>query len=459
MNTLIWFQRDLRIHDNPLLDWAIQQGKPIIAIYIYSPEEDYPWSEGAASRWWLHHSLVKLSEDLASLNITLRFFKANSVETLNELTDELQISAIGWTNRVEPNRVACENKIEQQLNTKQISVKRFNSGLLQKPYDFLTKSSNTAYKVFTPFYRKLRSELDFSELFTSNHKAKSIKKPATKHHFKTGLSIDQLGLLDEHQWHNKLHKYWTTGEQAAYHKLDDFVDNQLCDYLSQRDYPAETATSVLSPHLHFGEISPHQVLASLLPLIIEGNAKSAEAAEGFLRQVIWREFARYILLHFPHTASKSMNEKYKPSFWSKNKSNLLKWQQGKTGIALVDAGMKQLWETGTMHNRVRMLVASLLTKNMGIAWQHGAEWFWDTLVDADLANNSMGWQWVAGCGVDAAPYFRVFNPETQAKKFDADHLYQSQWLGIDYSADTPIVDLDSSRKDALARYNKYIRNT
>lgn len=459
MNTLIWFQRDLRIHNNPLLEWALQQDKPIVAVYIYSPEEDSPWSEGAASRWWLHQSLTKFSKDLAKINIALHFFKDNSVDVIEKLSTKLNVSSIGWTNRVEPNRIACETKIEQRLVEKDITVERFNSGLIQKPHEFLTATKNTPYKVFTPFYRKLRRELDFSNFHTSNTVFKASQKVFENKALKTELTLEQLGLLDEHSWHNKLHKHWTVGEESAYEKLDDFLDNQICDYLSKRDFPSVDATSALSPHLHFGEISTQQILTALIPLIDQGDAKTAEATEGFLRQVIWREFARYILLHFPHTANKPMNEKFKSSFWSRNKSNLKKWQQGNTGISIVDAGMKQLWETGSMHNRIRMLVASLLTKNMGIDWQQGAQWFWDTLVDADLANNSMGWQWVAGCGVDAAPYFRIFNPDTQAKKFDTNNTYQHNWLDQHNSVDKPIVDLISSRNDALARYNKYIRHS
>ena len=457
MNTLLWFQRDLRIANNPSLNWALQQGKPIVAVYIYSPEEDAPWSEGAASRWWLHQSLTKLSNDLSQLNITLHFIKGNSVENLVQLANEIKFESVVWTKRIEPKRIACETQIEKQLKVKNIIVKKFSSGLLQQPNEFLTATKNTPYKVFTPFYRKLRRELDFSVLYTPDTQPKFNQENIKRIVLKSESSLDELGLLDSHHWHNKLLKYWKAGEVSAHKQLEKFIDNKMLDYLSARDIPSIEATSSLSPHLHFGEISPQQILTALVPLIEHGNAKEAEAAEGFLRQLIWREFARYIMWHFPHTTDKPMNEKFSPSFWSKNKSKLNKWQQGNTGISIVDAGMKQLWETGSMHNRVRMLVASLLTKNMGISWQQGAQWFWDTLVDADLANNSMGWQWVAGCGVDAAPYFRIFNPETQEKKFDKDGIYTQRWLNKEQLASNPIVDLNTSRKDALQRYNQYVR--
>ena len=459
MNTLLWLQRDLRIHNNPSLEWALQQGKPVVAVYIYSPEEDAPWSEGAASRWWLQHSLTRLSDGLSQLNITLHFFKANSVDTIEKLTNEIKFDTVVWTNRIEPKRVVCETQIEKLLNAKDITVKRFNSGLLQKPAEFLTASQNTPYKVFTPFYRKLRKELNFSDYYTVNTQYKPNHKATKILLFNNESSLDKLGLLDNHHWHDKLHKYWIPGEESAFKKLEIFIGSKVLNYLSSRDFPSTDATSNLSPYLHFGEISPQQIVTALIPLIELGDGKSAAAAEGFLRQLIWREFARYILWHFPHTDHKPMNEKFSLSFWSKNKSNLKKWQQGETGINIVDAGMKQLWETGSMHNRVRMLAASLLSKNMGIAWQQGAQWFWDTLVDADLANNSMGWQWVAGCGLDAAPYFRIFNPETQARKFDKENSYSQYWLQQRNPVNQPIVDISSTRKEALERYNLYVRHS
>lgn len=458
MYTLLWLQRDLRIHNNPSLEWALQRGKPVVAIYIYSPEEDAPWSEGAASRWWLHHSLKQLSNDLSKLNITLHFFKANSVATIEQLSDKLVFDSVVWSNRTEPKRIACESRVEKLLKARNISCKRFNSGLLQTPDEFLTASKNTPYKVFTPFYRRLRSELDFSDFFPTNTHSNTQGKTTDRMLINTELSLQGLGLLDNHLWHRKLHNYWTPGEASAHNKLDIFIESKIENYLSARNFPSVDGTSNLSPHLHFGEISPQQIMTALIPLIEYSDYKTAEAAEGFLRQLIWREFARYILRHFPHTDEKPMNDKFRPPFWSGKQSNLKKWQQGNTGISIVDAGMKQLWETGSMHNRVRMLVASLLSKNLGIAWLQGAQWFWDTLVDADLANNSMGWQWVAGCGVDAAPYFRIFNPETQASKFDKENSYSQHWLKNSNPVKHPIIDINSSRKQAIERYNSYIRH-
>jgi len=458
MNTLLWFQRDLRLHHNPSLDWALSQSKPVIAVYIHSPQEDAPWSEGAASRWWLQQSLSSLKKDLLELNINLHCIKGNSVEKINSWVNKHNIDSVVWTNRVEPNRVKCENTIEAQLNKQNITVKRFTPGLLPSPSKFLTLSNETAYRVFTPFYRRLRAELNFSDYYpkSSQHIKNTISKEEIK--LKDKYLISNLDLLDTHNWHSKLNKYWTHGEGSAHKMLDHFIEDKILNYIPDRDYPATDATSSLSAHLHFGEISLQQVLSALIPLIQGNSINHSVAAEGFLRQLIWREYAQYIMYHFPHTALKPMNEKYKPNFWKDDKEMLQKWQQGNTGITLVDAGMKQLWETGSMHNRVRMLVASLLTKNMGINWQHGANWFWDTLVDADLANNSMGWQWVAGCGVDAAPYFRIFNPDTQSKKFDKNNAYSNYWLQPDRLINDEIIDLGSSRKEALVRYKTQIKN-
>lgn len=458
MNTLLWFQRDLRLNHNPALNWALQQDKPIIAVYIYSPEEDAIWTEGGASRWWLHHSLEKLSADLLKLNIKLHFFKDNSVKLISELATHNQVSKIVWTNRHEPHRIQYENQIESELLNKDIEVKRINSGLINRPDKFLTASKNTPYRVFTPFYRKLRSELELSHFHTQSNKHLKPSVFPIKH-VKNALTLDQLNLLDQYPWHEKLHNYWVPGEQSASEKIDTFIDESLFNYQSERDIPEIDATSKLSPHLHFGETSVQQIITQLIPPIEIQGGNMATQAEAFLRQLIWREFARYTLWHFPETSTKPMNVKYINTFWKTDKANLKKWQQGKTGIPIIDAGMKQLWETGTMHNRVRMLVASLLTKNMGISWQQGAHWFWDTLVDADLANNTMGWQWVAGCGVDASPYYRIFNPETQAKKFDKQGHYINRWLGNDSSAKPlePIVDIALSRVEALDRYNNIIR--
>ncbi|MDH5426005.1 MAG: DNA photolyase family protein [Gammaproteobacteria bacterium] len=456
MNTLLWFQRDLRVDDNPALNWALQQQQPVIAVYIHSQKEDTPWAIGAASRWWLHQSLTKLAAALLPYNIELQFINASSVASISQLATDYEIDKVVWTSRVEPQRRICETTIENNLLNQGITVKRFKDELLQHPDAFLTASKDTPYRVFTPFYKKLRAELQLQNHQRSNtaykHDSLRLAEKLTE-----SVSLEQLELLDAHHWQHKLQQHCSPGAESAYKKLETFINEALPDYVTKRDFPAISATSTLSAHLHFGEISPRQIVDALAPLIEFEGGNAATAAEAFLRQLIWREFARYILWHFPATAVEPMNPKFNTAFWKKDDSSLKLWQRGQTGIAIVDAGMRELWQTGIMHNRVRMLAASLLTKNMGIAWQQGAAWFWDTLVDADLANNSMGWQWVAGCGVDAAPYFRVFNPDTQALKFDKQRTYINHWLNTLKTEALPVIDLASSRNDALYRYNQLIK--
>ena len=314
--------------------------------------------------------------------------------------------------------------------------------------------------MFTPFYKKLRPLLSPQydhqpALSDTAHLETAVNTLSSEQ------SLSALSLLDAHDWHSKLHAYWQPGEEGAHQLLDRFLEEAVADYESGRDIPSHDSTSRLSPYLHTGEITSRQVLAALWPLLSgEFGAKKANAAEVFLKQLIWREFAYNVLWHYPETATQPMDKRYSKTFWRSDKADYESWKRGETGVPIVDAGMKQLWQTGWMHNRVRMIVSSFLTKNLGIHWLHGAHWFWDTLVDADLANNSLGWQWVAGCGVDAAPYYRVFNPTTQTKRFDSRLEYIDTWLpehaDLDYPA--PMVDLGSSREQALDRYRQYISN-
>lgn len=456
MITLLWLQRDLRIEHNPALQWAISTGQPVSAIYIHSPEDDRQWTEGGASRWWLHHSLQQLAKDLEAHNIRLDFFRGRSADIIQDLVKHHDINQLVWTRRVEPYRRQCEESILEIAEAGGVHARRFSHGLLTTPDDFVTQAKQTPYRVFTPFYKKLRSELQLSNTDFKLLKTAKAAAPESGPVLRNSLSLDALQLLDKHPWHHKLHHHWRVGEAAAQRKLEQFIAQSLHNYPVDRDYPAIEGTSGLSPHLHFGEISAQQVLMALLPLINHGKGRIVQAAEAFLRQLIWREFAAYILWHFPETVEHPMDKRYQYSFWSDDIESLERWKRGETGIDIIDAGMKQLWETGSLHNRVRMLVASLLTKNLGIHWLQGARWFWDTLVDADLANNTMGWQWVAGCGVDAAPYFRIFNPLTQAQKFDPQQSYCQRWLE---PADVhePVVDLKASRQQALDRYRETIR--
>jgi len=462
MNTILWFQRDLRLNCNPALNWALKHGNPIIAVFVYSPEEDQPWQSGPASNWWLHNSLRELSKELLQHGIKLYFFKGNSTQIIPELISTFKANAICWTNRHEPKRIQYEAEIDRKLNNEGLVVKRFQDELLKEANDFVTKTHKTPYKIFTPFYKRLRHELalsGYSSDVAETQWPENLSSPVQQ--YEVGSNLEQLNLLDTNDWSSKLFRHWDPGEKAALKKLDFFVEKNLDNYSHNRDIPGIDGTSTLSAHLHFGEIAPGQILAALSPYISYYDGNRTNNSESFLRQLIWREFARYILRHFPDTANEPMNKKFSASFWQFDPYKLEQWQQGNTGVPIIDAGMRQLWETGWMHNRVRMLAASFLTKNLGIPWQEGARWFWHTLVDADLANNSMGWQWVSGCGVDAAPYFRIFNPYTQTQRFDKHHSYIKRWQNIcsQNSATQPMIDVGQSRKDALSRYKRYMRGS
>ncbi|MCW8964271.1 MAG: deoxyribodipyrimidine photo-lyase, partial [Gammaproteobacteria bacterium] len=314
MTTLIWFQRDLRLQDNSALRHAMLENGDLIAVYIHSPQEDAPWSEGAASRWWLHQSLRKLHDDLRQINIELQFFQGKSRELIPELVDFYNATTVTWTGRHEPQRRVLEQTISNHLQQDGIHVNIFRDELLSQPDQFFTKTAQSPYRVFTPFYKRLRAELSLEAQEPSASPLTTRSLTTIERHVRS-LTLDQLQLLNGNTWHEKLHRYWIPGERTAIEKLERFIDNSMASYPTDRDYPALNGTSGLSPHLHFGEISPTQLLDALVPLIEFGDAELSLAAEVFLRQLIWREFARYILLHFPETATEPMNKRFTPGFW------------------------------------------------------------------------------------------------------------------------------------------------
>jgi deoxyribodipyrimidine photo-lyase len=455
--SILWFRRDLRIHDNAALQWVCDNSTQVIPIYIHSPEEEKPWQPGAASRWWLHNSLLILEKKLADHGLKLQYFSGDSEAVISNIIDDSNASSLVYNRLYEPHLQKRDLSVEEKLAAK-IKVVSFDSGLFFAPGTVLN-NQQLPYRVFTPFYKKIRPLLtpgyaDDCEVSISSG-LKSLKDVSVS----SGQSLISLDLLDEHDWHEKLRSHWQPGEDHAFQLLDVFMDDAISHYDIERDIPAIEATSRLSPYLHFGEITVQQICRSIWPLL-EGqdDSKTAQSAEVFLKQLVWREFAHNVLWHFPETATQPMDKRYKKSFWRTSKADYVAWTKGETGVPIIDAGMKQLWETGWMHNRVRMIVSSFLTKNLGLNWLQGANWFWDTLVDADLANNSLGWQWVAGCGVDAAPYYRVFNPATQTKRFDSNFKYINTWLPehneLDYPQ--PMIDLASSREQALDRYKQKI---
>ncbi len=463
---LVWFRRDLRLADNPALDAARHAHEHVVPVYIDAPDEEAPWAPGAASRWWLHHALAALDADLRKRGVALHVARGDSLATLRRLARATGARAVYWNRLYEPAIVARDKHIKASLAEDGLDVHSSKAFVLFEPWEIETGQGDP-YRVFTPFWRNARARLEPRPPLPAPRKLAGVGIDG-------GLSIDDLGLLPRIPWDEGMRKAWTPGEAGAHEALDDFLDAAVAKYPGDRDRPDRPATSRLSPHLHFGEIGPMQIAWAVNERTRAGaSATWRDGSESFLRELGWREFSQHLLYHFPHMPERNLNPKFDTFPWArKNRRVLERWRRGRTGIPIVDAGMRELWVTGTMHNRVRMLVASLLTKNLGQHWLHGARWFWDTLVDADLANNAQGWQWTAGTGVDAAPYFRIFNPVTQGEKFDPDGAYVRTWVRelADVPAKLihrpwtdpailartgypgPIVDLADSRGDALAKY-------
>ncbi len=435
---IVLFRRDLRLADNPALNAACAAHAQVLPVYIHAPDEDNAWPAGAASRWWLHHSLASLDATLRTHHAALHLRRGDTLEQLRELIRRSGASAVYWNRLYEPASIARDTRIKSALREEGIAVRSHHAALWCEPWQIATQQGQP-YKVFTPYWRNLRPQLQATEPLPVPRMPEWRELP-------DGLPLAALDLVPRIAWADGLAASWLPGEAGAQELLEIFGDDAIGDYAHARDLPARHGTSRLSPHLHFGEISPRQIHFALDRRALASDAKRRPDIEPYLRELGWREFAHHLLFHFPQTPTENFNPRFADFPWAAPDDALLaRWQQGRTGIPLVDAGMRELWHTGWMHNRVRMVVASFLTKNLRQHWQHGARWFWDTLVDADLANNTLGWQWVAGCGADAAPYFRVFNPVTQAKKFDPDGLYLRRWLPE--LADVPLALLHEPWKD------------
>jgi deoxyribodipyrimidine photo-lyase len=433
--TVVWFRQDLRLRDNPALHAAVATGQPVIPVYIWSPEEEGEWAPGAASRWWLHHSLAALATELRKQGSRLILARGRAPVVLEKLAAEAGATAVHWNRRYEPAAVTCTHLVSERLRRRGIHAVEFNGALLSDPTKFLNKSGRP-YQVYTAFQRSLLHGVD---------PGLPLPRPRTyrtPRRWPKSELLEELGLLPKIRWYEAMAATWKPGEAGAQRTLKHFLAESLDDYRHARNIPSVKGTSRLSPYLHFGEIGPRQVWHAL-------GARGRNST--FLGEILWREFACHLLHHFPSTPVKPLRAEFEQFPWRGNARLLRAWQHGSTGIALVDAGMRELWATGWMHNRVRMVVASFLVKNLLIRWQDGAQWFWDTLVDADLANNTLNWQWAAGCGADAAPYFRIFNPDTQAKRFDPDNRYIDRWLPGNGHCE-PIVDLKETREAALDAY-------
>lgn len=483
---LMWFRADLRMHDNPALCSAAQQGR-VVPVFVYPQGGIAPASAlsyaGAAGQVWLHHSLTALQESLQGV---LHLYRGNAAEILPEVCQRYQIAAVYYNRSFTPTGMEEEHGVEQALRQRRISTHPHNGNYLWEPQQ-VTKKDGSAYQVFTPFYRNalehveppryplpVPEDLELLQVEDMSPGCE-IKEEAQRKDITTPA---QLNLLPRHPWADKVAHHWNMGEDAAHARLQRFVHSALPDYSHARNYPARDGVSHLSMALTWGEVSPHQLWHAVG---CNPHVESGSDSQGFefRRQLGWREFSCTQLYHNPYMQWRNLQPRFDRFPWRDDPVALQRWQRGETGYPIVDAGMRELRETGYMHNRVRMLVGSFLVKNMLLHWHHGEAWFRDCLVDADHANNCAGWQWIAGSGADAAPFFRIFNPVTQALKFDSRAEYVRRFVPqLRNLADTyifepwrapaevlrvagvemgrnyphPVLDLKASRQRALDAY-------
>ena len=464
MTAIVWFRNDLRTIDNPALYEACNNHKTIIPIYINDPNA--PLLMGDAQTWWLHNSIKALDKSLSEQKLSLCLQTGDALAVINKLIDAHQVSHVYWNIVYEPKHMQRDTIIKAALEKDDIAVQTFNSSLLIDPASIKNKQGDF-YKVFTPFWKASLLSIDVAPVshVESWPQGKAVQSDA----------LEDWSLLPKHpNWAKDFGDRWQPGEQGAHDKLERFINEALDNYKVGRDVPAIKSTSELSPHLHFGEISPQQIWRAIHDAK-QHDRFSEKNIDTYLSEVGWREFSYYLLYHYPNLATKNIQAKFDGFPWENDNDAFKAWQKGKTGYPVVDAGMRELWTTGYMHNRVRMIVASFLIKDLFVDWRKGAAWFTHTLLDADLASNSASWQWVAGCGADAAPYFRIFNPILQGEKFDPDGLYVKQWIpelrglskkwihkpweaplldddALNYPK--PIVDHFEARDQALAIYKR-----
>lgn len=465
---LVWFRFDLRLNDNPAFIDACSHHQFVIPLYIYDEKNSVL---GGAQAWWLYHSLTSLSNSLAQRGLNLILRKGDPLEIILDLAKTVSISSVYWNRCYEPVAISRDKEIKATLLERGIDVHSSNGSLLHEPWTIRNKSGDY-FKVFTPYWKHCKQLIN-------------IQRPMNLEHRPVGVEVqsellNDWKLLPTINWAARFSEYWIPGEGGAQQKLKEFIEHHLNGYKNNRDFPIKNATSRLSPHLHFGEISPWTILRAIELAKLNPNCDLA-SAEHFLSELGWREFSVYLLYHFPKLPSENFRNEFDAFPWHNDEKLLSYWRRGLTGYPIIDAGMRELWATGYMHNRVRMIAASFLTKGLLIDWRLGADWFLDTLVDADLANNSASWQWVAGCGADAAPYFRIFNPVLQSQKFDADGSYIRHWVPELSQLDSqsihapwgsvgserfylntkypkPIIDHHEARTRALNYYNQLKRN-
>ena len=417
-SALVCFRNDFRLLDNPALFEAVRLKKKVIPVFIYDQSAFGDWDLGGAAKWWLHQSIKDIQKQISSLGGRLILRKGSTASTIRELVESTQASSVYWNRRYLLSERTVDAVVKEMLVDMGIEVKSFQASLLVEPWTTANKEGNP-FKVYSPFWRSIKDnpipeplELDFSKIEFGDENIEC-------------LGLEDLDLIPKDKtWHKPFHDFWKVSETNAHDLLLNFIHLGIDDYAVDRDRPDLNGTSSLSPFLRWGQISPRQIAHAL----IQNCDLNAKGPIVYLKEIYWREFAYYVMYHFPKTSDSPLQEKYKNFPWNEDKNTLSAWKWGKTGYPIVDAGMRQLYATGWMHNRVRMIVASLLVKHLLLNWHAGAEWFWDTLVDADLASNSLGWQWSGGCGADAAPYFRIFNPMTQGMKFDPNGEYVKRWV-------------------------------
>ncbi len=421
MTTLVWFRQDFRVSDNPALHAAAQLGS-VVPVCIFAPHEEQAWQLGGASRWWLHQSLQRLAADLKRLGSQLILRVAeDSLATLQQLAQECGASRVFWNRRYEPATIARDHGIRDALRAANYETRSFNGALLHEPWEIKNKSGGP-FQVFTPYWRHCIGRPDPPEPLPT---PRTLNAPDR---WPTTVPLDAFALQPKIDWAAGMRAAWEPGSKSAKQRLERFLEGYFDQYPTTRDQPGVPGTSMLSPHLHFGEISPREVWHAVRRFALNRGQHTTWRDSTFLKELGWREFAHHLLFFFPETTEKPLRAAFARFPWKPNETALHAWQRGQTGYPLVDAGMRQLWQSGWMHNRVRMLTGSFLVKHLLLSWNEGAHWFWDTLVDADLAANTLNWQWVAGCGADASPYFRIFNPTTQASKFDPDGTYIRRWV-------------------------------
>ncbi|MDJ0338574.1 deoxyribodipyrimidine photo-lyase [Cryobacterium sp. PH31-O1] len=447
---IVWFRDDLRIADHPALQAALTLGQPIVAVYVLDEVSPDVRPLGGAARWWLHQSLRSLAESLDGLGARLTLRRGAAGPIIASIAQKTDACAVLWNRRYGLAERTVDAAIKSDLRDGGVDARSFAGSLLFEPWTIQTGQGGS-YSVFTPFWRACTA----GPPPRAPHPA-----PATVPGWAGALASDDLdswGLEPSSpDWAGGLRAAWLPGEASAHALLETFLTESLPRYGSERDQPAQNATSRLSPHLRWGEISPYQVWSATQQAQRGLTGTALASATRFLTEIGWREFAYHVLFNAPELATKNLRPAFDAFPWPPlDRAALAAWQQGRTGFPLVDAGMRELWRTGSMHNRVRMVTASFLIKNMLVDWREGEQWFWDTLVDADAASNPFGWQWVAGSGADAAPYFRIFNPDLQAAKFDPHQEYIRANVP-EYGTEAypaPLVDLGETRRAALAAYD------